>query len=97
MGGGDSPHRLNRRRRVRQRGPARHAAPVVADDHRCGEPETLDHPADVEGGRLWVVSARCLVACTIAAEVHGRRAEASLVERWDLVAPCPPELTKSVE
>ena len=97
MRGGDAHQGADRLGRVRQRGPARNAAPVVPDDHAGGEAKTLDHAGHVEGGGLRVVSAWSLVTCPVAAQVHGGRAEAGGVQRGYLVPPCPPELTESVQ
>src|SRR4051812_25818497 len=94
MRGGNTHHCAYRRWRVRKGGPGSHSTPVVSDDHTCGESEALDHSTDIKGSGLRVVSARCLVACSIAAQVHSSGAETSLVDRWDLIAPCPPDLTK---
>src|SRR6188508_3664959 len=94
---GNTHHGAYRGWRVRKRRPSSHSAPVVADDHPGRESEALDHSADIESCGLRVVPTRCLVACSVAAEVHGSRAKASLIERRNLMPPCPPELTKPVE
>src|SRR5215218_5595290 len=51
---GDTHHRANRWRSVRECGPGCHPAPVVAHYHASGEPETLDHSTDVVCGGLGV-------------------------------------------
>jgi len=97
MWGGDADNRTDRPWRVRHSRPRRHAAPVVPDHHTVGESQTLDHSGDIECGRLRVVTSRGLVAGPVAAQVHGGRTESGRVKRRQLVAPRPPELSKSMQ
>src|SRR6185312_17116089 len=93
----DADQGADRNWRVRGGGPGGHATPIVADDHTAGESQALDHPGDVECGGLWVISARGFVARAVAAQVHRGRRESSHVECWNLVPPCPPEFSESMQ
>src|SRR5207247_3618980 len=77
--------------------PADEATPAMADDNGIRGAEGPDDTGDVSGGGVGVVSAWCLVAGAVPAQVHRDGAIPGCGDDRQLVAPGPPELGGAVQ